>query len=153
MNGKNAPATEVTFEVRYPWGSSYVEQMRTALEVLGMVTADNPLADSDTEGLLFSIDSATLTAGLALIVAEERSATDLDDEDAWEALNDLYDRLGAMGVHWIEQDWKYCDWENELSFEHVGLERALISASGTGEQDVLIFRLGFPQPDPTKFPS
>jgi len=149
LNGENAPATDVTFEVRYPWGSSYVEQMRTALEALGMVTAENPLVDSDIQGLLFSVDSATLTAGLALVAAEAADAADLDEENAWNSLSDLYDRLGAMGVQWIEQDWKHCAWEDDLSFEHVGLERTLVSASGTGEQHVLVFRLGFPQPDET----
>jgi len=140
----------VAFEVRYPWGLSYVEQMRTALEALGMVTADNPLVEGgDIAGLLFSDSPASLTAGLALVSAERDGYSDLDDEDDSTWLSDLYERLGELGVQWIEQDWKYCTWEDDFSFEQVGLERTLVSASGPGEPDVFVFRLRFPQPDET----
>jgi len=144
------PATEVTFKVRYPWGSSYVEEMRAALETLGMATAEHPLLDGgDIDGLLFSQDSTAMAAGLALLSAAADEAPDFDGDDGMLWLSELYDRLGAMGVQWIEQDWKHCSWEDDLSFEHVGLERTLIAAVGAGDQHVLTFRLAFPQHDRT----
>lgn len=136
------PVQEVTFEVRFPWGGSYVEQMDLALQALGFATAENPLASGDMVGILFAADRATLDAGLALIASAEATFDgDMDDDDFWEWLWEIHDRLGDLGVHWIEQDWKQCLWEEDDSAENAGLTRSLLAETGEGEEHTLTFRL------------
>ena len=110
-NNEAVRPRRLAFEVRYPFGGSYCEQLRTSLEQLGFFTGEDRLLDgSDVGGFLVAHTAEALVDAIALVDAAIAGMERVPDPDLWWDY-EVYERLWTMGVSTPQEDWGYWDWD------------------------------------------
>jgi len=114
-----------SFDVRYPWGSRYMEGLMRALDIQGVHLIEDPrCAGSDQWGLFVARDEQALN-GLAdrIEAIVQEAPVDEYDEVDWEVVDrGVEAELSARGAILINTDWKHLeDEEHAEALAGIGL--------------------------------
>ena len=103
---------KTTFEVRYPWGSRYMDGLMRGLDIQGAHLMHDPRSEgSDQWGVFVARDAKALEGleGLIQVLIDDAPVDDDGDAD-WEVLDQQIEaELNARGAVRLETDWKHLE--------------------------------------------